>query len=155
MTFGVLKHVLSPSTEMFVFGTEKKGTNQSTCHCCLIGPFSINPLAMGLLVGPFFLLFALVTGYSTGHGACTSRRAATLLRGSQRVVFTVPRLQSLTVADSRRFSVHLQGTVFTIFMEDDDEYAKYGFEPAAKSDPAVLESSTTTASYSEYFLGRE
>jgi hypothetical protein len=38
-------------------------------------------------------------------------------------------------------------------MEDDDEYAKYGFEPAAKS--AVLESSTTTASYSEYFLGRE
>ena len=70
-------------------------------------------------------------------------------------MFTVPRLQSLTVADSRRFSVHLQGTVFSVFMEDDDEYAIYGFEPAAESGSAVLESSTTTASYSEYFLGRE
>ena len=105
---------------------------------------------MGVLVGPFFLLFALVTGNSTGHGACTSRRAATSLSGSKAVVFTAPRLQSLTVSDQRRFSGHLQGFVFTVFMADDDEFAKYGFEPAADSGSAVLESSATTAST---FLG--
>jgi hypothetical protein len=47
-----------------------------------IGQFSNNSLAMRVLVGPFFLLFTLITGISTGHGACTRRRAATSLSGS-------------------------------------------------------------------------
>ena len=71
-----------PDTEIFCIGTEKKRTNESSSCSCMIGPFSNNSLAMGVLVGPFFLLFALVTGNSTGHGACTSRRAATSLSGS-------------------------------------------------------------------------
>jgi len=62
-------------------GKQENGPMSSSCSC-MIGPFSNNSLAMGVLVCPFFLLFSLVTGNSTGYGACTSRRAATSLSGS-------------------------------------------------------------------------